>query len=606
MVHGNFIKGKILTRRTMIFGGIKAALMTSLVARLSYLQIFKFEKYKTQADSNRIKPLVIPPERGIIFDRKKVPLTSNERNFRVFLYINQSQYDYKKTVNRLCEVLSIDTKKKERIFDRIEKYRKPVISVLDNLSWNDLAKIEVHSYELPGIAVEGGLIRRYLYSDKMAHLLGYISLPTEKEIKKGREHKLFMHPDFRIGKSGIEKNYEKLLRGKPGIKQIEVNAYGIPVKTLSVTKGSEGNNLDLTIDAELQNFIAHRVKDQSASVIVMKADTGEILSMVSNPSYDPDRFVEGISSEYWKQLITDYRKPLHNKAMLATYPPGSTFKMLVALAALEEKIIDPKKKITCHGSTWFGRRKFHCWKEEGHGPVDMVDAIAESCNIYFAQLGRKLSIDKISEIATRFGLGKKYDIGIETSASGIIPTKEWKQKTFKQPWVPGDTINVSIGQGFTTTVPIQLAVMMSRMVNGGVPVNPYVVKDLASTVNKDLASNKEQLASKKYLDIIKQGMSNVVNTKEGTMYWNRIYQKSMRMGGKTGTAQVIAKAKKEAFEESDNLLNIHENHSLFVGYAPVDNPKYVAAVVVEHGGHGSTGAGPVARDVLKKVQEMKV
>lgn len=606
MVHGNFIKGKILTRRAMILGGIKATLMTSLVARLSYLQIFKFKKYKTQADSNRIKPLVIPPERGIIFDRKKVPLTSNERNFRVFLYINQSQYDYKKTVNRLCEVLNIDTKKKEKIFDRIEKYRKPVISVLNNLSWNDLTKIEVHSYELPGIAVEGGLIRRYLYSNKMAHLLGYISLPTEKEIKKGRERKLFMHPDFRIGKSGVEKKYEKRLRGKPGIKQIEVNAYGIPVKTLSITKGSEGSNLDLTIDAELQNFIAERVKDKSASVIVMKPDTGEILSMISSPSYDPDRFVEGISSEYWKQLITDYRKPLHNKAMLATYPPGSTFKMLVALAALEENIIDPKKKITCKGKTWFGRRKFHCWKEEGHGPVDMIDAITESCNIYFAQLGRKLSIDKISEVATRFGLGKKYDIGIENSASGIIPTKEWKREIFNEPWVPGDTINVSIGQGFTTVAPIQLAVMMSRMVNGGIPVNPYVIKDLASPINKDLLKDKDQLADEKYLKIIRQGMANVVNSKHGTMYWNRIYNKNMRMGGKTGTAQVIAKAKKEAFEESDNLLNIHKNHSLFVGYAPLDNPKYVTAVVVEHGGHGSTGAGPVARDVLKKVQEMKI
>lgn len=605
MVHGNFIKGKIFTRRAIILGGIKATLLTSLIARLSYLQIFKFKQYKTQADRNRIKPLVIPPERGIIFDRNNVALTSNERNFRVFLYINQEQYDYKQTVDRLCNVLSIDDKKRQSIFDRIHKYRKPVISILNNLTWNDLAKIEVHSYELPGIAVEGGLIRRYLYRDRMSHLLGYISLPTEKEIKKGRERKLFMHPDFRIGKSGIEKIHEKHLRGHPGIKQIEVNAYGIPVKTLSISKGEPGNNLELTIDAELQNFVVETVKDKSASVIVMDVNTGEILSMVSNPSYDPDRFVEGISNKYWQELLADYRKPLMNKSLFATYPPGSTFKMLVALAALEEGVIKPDKKINCTGSTWFGRRKFHCWKEEGHGKVDMIDAIQQSCNIYFANIGRKVSIDKISEVAKRFGLGEKYDIGAEVSAAGIVPTKAWKRKMFNEPWVPGDTVNVSIGQGFTTVTPIQLAVMMSRLVNGGIPVKPYVVKG-HETTNNILVQEKTSIANSEHLDVIRKGMENVVNKKGGTMYWNRIRKKGMQMGGKTGTSQVIAKDTKEAFEENELMLDIYENHALFVGYAPIQKPKYAISVVAEHGGHGSTGAGSVAKKVLQKVQEMMI
>jgi penicillin-binding protein 2 len=589
-------KNKIFNRRALLLGAAQSTLASALVLRLGYLQLWKHEEYSIQSDSNRIKPMINPAPRGTVFDRRGFPLTKNDNNFRLLLYLERKR-NVDDLINKLAQILDLNEESKNLFFSKIKNARrKSIISLIDNLDWDDLARVETNAHLLPGISIESGGIRRYPYPNETAHFLGYVSLPSEKE-SEGEDQNLFMHPDFRLGKFGIEKSFDEVLRGKYGVKYVEVNVHEVPLRTLSIKSPSEGSPVHLTIDLSLQKFVTERIKDHVASVVVMDVKTGEILSYASSPTFDPNNFVEGVSKEYWQQLNEDQRKPLSNKPISALYPPGSTFKLMVALAALENGF-NPHTRVYCSGSYQFGKRAFHCWKEEGHGSLDLLGGIMNSCNTYFFTLANQIGYEKFTEMARRFGYGEKFDISLYGAKSGNVPSDEWKRKVFKQPWVGGDTLNTAIGQGMVLATPLQMAIVTARIANGGIPIKPYLVRNHNIYRQFDSLKN-EPLVKREYLQLVQEGMRRVVNEPGGTAYGKRIETKGFEMAGKTGTSQVISKREKE-MSVAENAANA--NHAIFVGFAPVGNPKYAISVAVEHGGGGSATAAPIAKDVIMEVQ----
>jgi len=601
-LHEEHKKGKIYISRTFVIIGLQLFLFFILMIRLLFLQTFQFAKYKNKSEQNRIQTVPIPPLRGNILDRNDKPLTDNRPSFRVLLYKHKGYTN--EVINRLVEILNLDEKEKDQIFKKIEKNKhRPVISLLDNLTWNELTKVEFNYYRLNGIAIESGHIRKYPYNEKSAHVLGYVSIPDENEIPKQiKKRELYLHPNYRLGKTGIEKFFNNQITGIAGFRNVEVNAYGVPLREMYVKKATEGQDIKLTIDLDLQNYITERMQNLKGAVIVINPNTGEILALVSSPSFNPNEFVEGISQKYWDELINNSAKPLNNKAITAIYPPGSTIKPVVALAGLE-KGWNGKKKINCLGKIWLSQRWFHCWEKRGHGQNDLPNAIAKSCNIYFAKLSLFTGIDNISAMAHKFGIGEEFDISLPDVKNGLMPDRKWKKEQLNDVWVRGDTVNTGIGQGFTLITPLQLAVMVSRIANGGYPVYPYLLYNSKIQEKNLELFEKEPMVKKENLDLVKLGMYKVVNKKGGTAYWQRIWKKGCEMAGKTGTAQVIAKKRKDLMEKSKNgLEDRFKNHGLFIGFAPYNNPQYAIAVVIENGG-SATSAVPIARDVLMFAQE---
>jgi penicillin-binding protein 2 len=589
-------KNKIFNRRALVLGAAQSTLATALVMRLSYLQLWKHEQYSIQSDSNRIKPIINPAPRGVVLDRTGFPLTNNESNYRLLLYLERKK-NLEELIEKLAKILDLTDENKNLFLAKVKNAkRKSVISLVDNLGWDDLARIETNSHLLPGVSIESGIIRRYPYPAETAHFLGYVSLPSEKEIDEN-EQNLFMHPDFRIGKFGLEKSFDEALRGKYGVKYVEVNVHEIPLRTLSIKPYAEGSRLHLTIDFSLQKFVTERIKNDVASVVVMNVKTGEILAYASSPTFDPNNFVEGVSKEYWSQLNSDPRKPLNNKPISALYPPGSTFKLMVALAGLESGF-NPNTRVFCNGSYQLGKRAFHCWKEGGHGSLDLMGGIMHSCNTYFFTLANQIGYEKFTEMARRFGYGEKIDISLYGSKFGSVPSDEWKRKVYKTPWVGGDTLNTAIGQGFVLATPLQMALVTSRIANNGVPIKPYLVRN--HNILKQYDDLKSQpLIKEAHVKFVKEGMRRVMNEPGGTAYGKRIDIKGFEMAGKTGTSQVVSKREKEMSKE-ENITNA--NHAIFVGFAPVQDPQYAISVAVEHGGSGSGSAAPIAKDIMMEAQ----
>lgn len=587
-------KNKTFNRRALVIGAVQSALTGALVLRLGYLQLWKKKEYSALSDSNRIKSVINPAPRGSIVDRHGMLLTKNDSSYRLLLYLDKKK-NAQDVVESLDKLLKLTKRQKATFISKIKNARrKSVISLMDNLGWDDLARIEAKSHLMPGVSIESGIIRRYPYPRETAHLLGYVSLPSEKDIDEN-EQGLFMHPDFRIGKTGLEKTFDDSLRGKYGIKHVEVNVHETPIRTISVNPPLEGSKLNLTIDIALQKYVAQRIKDEVASVVVMDVKTGEILSSVSSPSFNPNNFVEGISEQYWQEISSDLRKPMNNKPISAMYPPGSTFKLMVALAALEEGI-NPKEKIKCNGYYKLGKRVSHCWKEGGHGRLDMSEAIKHSCNIYFFTISQQFGYEKFMEMSRRFGYGDQIDINLQGAKSGNIPSDAWKRKVHKNRWVGGDTLNAAIGQGFVLATPMQMALATARIANGGIPIKPHLVK------NNEIAAQYDNLKSNpvvdaKHLQLVQEGMTRVMNEYGGTAYGKRIRVKGFEMAGKTGTSQVVSKREKDR-----SGMRNRANHAIFVGYAPAHDPKYAISVVVEHGGSGSRAAAPIGKDVMMELQ----
>ena len=580
-------------------------LFSGIVGNIFYLQIIKSEKYRKLADNNSIRTELLAPSRGKILDRKGVIMADNKQSYSALL-IPEQVVDIDLTLNKLRKIVHITNDDIIKIKEEITKKRKffPVM-VKEYLTWEDTAKIEVNTVDLQGVLTQIGEYRHYPMGKMGAHLLGYVGKVSDKELK-GDDDPVISLPGIRIGKNGIEKYYEKKFRGTVGTAESEVNAYGRKIRQLEESNGVNGQDVTLSIDSDFQQYTQGIIdKQKSASALVMDAETGEIYSMASTPSFDPNDFVKSLSPGYWKSLVKSDLAPLTNKVVSGLYPPGSTFKPVVALTALKEGVISPRAKFDCPGHIDVGNHRFHCWKKQGHGLVNMEQAIEMSCDVYFYELAKKIKMDKIAATARDLGLGAVTGIDLTGEKKGLIPTSQWKMDNYGERWQLGESIIASIGQGFVQTTPVQLAVMTARLVNGGKFVKPHVASqvgdmDYVQPEAYDLGY------SKKDLDIVMKAMNGVVNKKTGTAYKSRIKTKGMKMGGKTGTSQVkriSMREREDGYEKRTETPWKHRDHALFIGYAPIEKPKYVCCVVVEHGIGGSSVAAPIAKDLLAKIQK---
>jgi len=603
-------RDKALTRRAAILAGGQVTLLALLVGRLYDLQVIQSHQYKVLADENRINMRLLPPRRGRILDRFGVELASNRRNYRVVL-VPEDTLSVEETLDALAALISLSDHERRKVVREIARNRPFVpVTAAENLSWEEFARVNVHSPDLPGIHPEVGESRHYELGEPFGHVVGYVARVAADELNGDP---LLELPGFRIGKSGIEKTYDLALRGKAGDSRVEVNAYGRVIRELARHEGQPGADTLLTIDADLQHMAYARLGEESGAIVVIDTDTGGILALVSAPGFDPNVFNLGLSQETWHSLLNDPRTPLVNKSISGQYPPGSTFKMIVGLAALENGVVGPEHSVFCTGSVKLGAQEFHCWKHGGHGRVGFVDAFVRSCDSFFYDVARRTGVNRIAEMAQRFGLGHPTNIEIPSESEGLIPTKEWKQAVRGEPWQQGETLVTGIGQGFVSATPLQLAVMTAQIANGGFKVQPRVVRgaevggDGASDPAFTSAQREPIGVSAAALNLVRAGMEGVTGQSNGTAYRSRIEDERYAMAGKTGTSQVRRISKRERLNrvrKNEEKPWVERDHALFVGYAPVLAPRYAVAVVVEHGGSGSKAAAPIARDVLFEVQRL--
>ena len=598
-------RAKHFTRRAIILGGAQTLLLGGLAGRMYQLQVLESDRYKTLSDENRINMQLLPPPRGRIFDRFGQPLAVNQLNYRLVIVPEQAG-DLERSLAGLSVLVPIEARERERILREAQRKRNFVpITVRENLTWEEVSRIEVNAPDLPGTMIDVGQTRHYLAGEVAAHIIGYVGAVSEKELEGDPVLAL---PGFRIGKNGAEKNFETALRGKAGSRQVEVNAYGRIIRELRRDEGQPGDDHILSIDMGLQEYTNARINDESAAAVVVDVHSGEVLALVSSPSFNPNSFTTGISQTEWNALMANPRFPLVNRAISGQYSPGSTFKMMVALAALDGGIINPDHEVFCPGYTDLGNRRFHCWKRGGHGRMNMNSGISQSCDVYFYEVAKRVGVDAIAAMARRFGFGEKLGIELPSERKGLVPTRDWKLAVHGVPWQKGETLIIGIGQGFLLTTPLQLAVMAARIANGGIAILPKLVRE-TQRAGRHLPDTREPFPSMGlsavHLAIVQRGMSDVTNHPRGTAYRARIEEPGMAMAGKTGSVQVkrITKAERErGVRKNEDREWKDRDHALFVGYAPVDSPRYAVSVVVEHGGGGSKTAAPIARDILREVQ----
>lgn len=589
-------KYQLFTRRAGLISAGMLVLTSGLIGRMYFLQVVGQDQYKLLADKNRISLRLLAPERGKILDRNGHSLAINRTDYRVNIIPEQAD-NVEETLEALNKFLPITERQKKRILRATRRQRAFLpVTVAENLDWETFSRVNINIPDLPGIQPDMGITRYYPEKDLLAHIVGYVSSVNEQEIG---EDPLLELPGFKIGKNGMERILDIRLRGKAGNSRVEVNVMGRVIRELSRNDSVSGDTLNLTIDRDIQKFTADRVRDESAAVVVMDVHTGEILALTSTPAFDPNDFNLGISQKKYDVLLNDARKPLVNKTVQGEYPPGSTFKMIVALAALEAGIIKSDEKIFCNSKYQIGNSTKYCWKRKGHGHVNMVEAIAGSCDVYFYEVAGRVGIDKIHEMAARFGLGKKFGIDIPGERNGLNPSKGWKMAARGLRWQGGDTANVGIGQGDVLVTPLQLCVMTARMVNGGKAVLPSILlseKDSIAAVPEVIPYNRQNMK------IILDGMDAVINKPIGVAYAQRMIKKGMSFGGKTGSAQVRRISKSERDKrvlKNEEKPWIERDHALFVGFGPLENPRYAISVIVEHGGGGAKKAAPIAKDVLE-------
>jgi len=589
-----------LTRRAALLGGAQLLFMGGLAARMRYLQVDQADQFRLLAEENRINIRLIPPARGEIFDRNGVRLAQNVPSYRIVL-VREDAGDVEAVMDKLAQIIEIDPAIRERVMAEI--YRSAPflpVTVVDDVSWDDVSRVSVNAPALAGITPEVGLTRVYPRGSDFAHVVGRVGRVSQADLDALEDpDQVLRIPRFQIGKINVEAREEGLLRGSAGTKQVEVNATGRVMRELARREGQSGADLQLSVDAKLQGYVQARLGDESAAVVMIDCVTGDLVACASTPSYDPNLFIGGISSADYDPLLNSKYRPLVNKTVQGTYPPGSTFKMMVAMAALEEGIIGPDDTTYCPGHLEVAGRRFHCWKRAGHGWVDLENSLKQSCDVYYYDLALKIGIEKITEMANRFGLGIKHELALSSVAAGLTPTKAWKQANRGAAWVIGDTVNASIGQGFTLSSPLQLAVMAARLATGR-SVTPRLVKSVDG-VETPSGGGEPMNLNENNLRKMRKAMLAVVNDRRGTSYRSRIIAEEMRMAGKTGTSQVrnITTAERaRGVTNNKDLPWERRDHALFVSFAPYDNPRYALSVLVEHGGGGSTAAAPIARDVM--------
>ena len=596
----------MLKRRAMVAVGIVILFLLIIISRFWYLQINLGEHYRDLAENNRVRIRSVPPPRGHIFDKYGREIVTNRPSFNVSL-IREDSFDIQDVLKRLSVVLDEDI---EELWERIRKGagtpRHFPITLKEDVDWETLAYLENNKYKFSGIRIEVQPVRIYHYGDLGANIIGYTGSISPKELEADKEG-VYEGGDL-IGKRGLERIREADLRGEKGSSSTEVNARGFEQQQLKHQDPLPGRDIHLTIDVELQQAAEQylAISDKAGAVVALEVDTGRVLAAVSSPTIHLEDFIGGISLKNWNALLENKRNPLLNKAVQGVYPPGSTYKIVTALAGLSEGVITENTTFYCPGHYYFGRRLYRCWKHSGHGTVDIRRALTESCDVFFYQVGQRLGVDRLAAYAKKLGLGTRSGIELEHEKAGIVPTKDWKRKRFKEKWHEGETLSVAIGQGFNNMTPLQICLMTAAIANGGRIYQPQIVEMVKTTDGEIIERLTPKLLSelssrdKSYLHIVKDGLFGVVQGKRGTARNVRI--EGLTVAGKTGTAQVVRLAQYKGLKEQDIPYKFRD-HAWFTCYAPADNPKIAVTVLVEHGLHGGSGAGPIARVMLKKYFE---
>ena len=588
----------LFNRRTFILFLLKLSLFSAVGWRLYNIQILDSSKYKTMSKKNQIDLEIIFPLRGKIFDRNKVLIAKNEKVYDVYL-IPENTKSINNTLDALSEFIDIDFAKRRKVIElssKVKKFEK--IKIFENISWSILEKIETNKYNLQGIFIAKDYLRIYPYKDNLSHLLGYISKPNQQELALPFISKM---PNLDIGKEGLEKSFNPLLVGKAGQREIEVNSNGRIIREISKVDSVKGDEVSLSVDLRIQQYAINLLKSHKAgSINVINIKNGEILCMASTPTYDPNKIIKKPNKEYWESILANTLSPLTNRSIQGLYSPGSTFKMIVAIAALKHGIINTNTTHSCTGKIGFGDRLYHCWKTNGHGKMNVTDAIKQSCDVFFYEISKKLGIDKIAEVAKDFGLGQSFDISLPNQKTGIVPDKKWKKEKMGESWYAGETLISAIGQGFVLTNPFQLAVMTSIIASNGKMVEPTIIKG-----NPISFKTNEKYSNE--IKIIKKAMFQVVNENKGTAFKSRL--EDIKFAGKTGTSQVrrisLSERESDDFREKEQEWK-NRDHALFVGYMPYDDPKYSISVIIEHGGSGASTAAPIAKQIFNYINELEV
>ena len=615
-------KKKLIDRRMFILNGIKTAVFISIVSRLFYLQISENIKWRSLSDKNRLREWKIVPKRGVIEDYFGEKIANNSQVYQLHM-IPENVPNLEELFFKLSRVIDFNENKKRLLIKRLKK-RKPwePIIVSDNLTWSEFSRLNLFLHEIQGIKPVVSVARKYLDNGASSHFIGYVSDTSVDDLKNSELLREINIPGMKTGKSGLEKHLNDAMIGKPGLQRFEVNAYGKRIKELKLVQGTSGKNFRTTIDQKVQEFTIKQLEGKSGSVCVMDIFTGDVVAMVSSPTFDPNKFVHGISQKDWNELITNKRKPLMNKSVAGLYPPGSTIKPLVALSALENDVISPKLVVQCKGSMELYGQKYHCWKEKGHGFMTLRSAIKQSCDIYFYEISRRLGIDRLSVTAKNFGLGKKVLNNFVEEKIGTVPDTKWKLKNIGKGWVLGETLISGIGQGYFQTTPLQICLMMAQLANGGYEIKPRIIDDkyaLQPIINSwrdefsykgdDLGFTnsglKRLFRNQENIKFVLDAMYGATNEPMGTSYRSRMTKPGYVYAGKTGTSQIrtITAEERELDLKQKDLPYERRDHALFMAFAPYKKPRYAISVVIEHGGTGSAGAAPIAQKVIKKTIE---
>jgi len=599
----------VFNRRAFLMGGLAGGGILALGGRLAQLQVLEFDRYRLMSTENQFNFRLIPPPRGRILDRFGVELASNRPNFRVLL-VRDEINDIDATLDALSQLIPIAPERRRQLLREISRSPKLVpVAVAEDLTWEEFSRVNVRTPELPGVTADMGEARVYPHGGAFAHVVGYVAKVSDRDVAAAglNPDPLLHHPGFRIGKQGVEKALDTVLRGKSGAVKTEVDALGREVRKDPVgdIKPIAGKTVVLSLDADVQARALEVLGEDSGACVVMDVQSGDLICMASAPSFDANQFVKGLSAADYRALSEYERRPLLDKALSGTYPPGSTFKPMTALAALDSGMVNPNETVVCSGQMWFGNRFFHCWKRGGHGVQNMHEAIKNSCDIYFYQTALKIGPDRIARVAEAFGLGQTFDIGISGQKPGLVPSSAWKRRQYKQPWYPGESLSFGIGQGALSANALQLAVMTARLANGHKALNPRLIKSIGGVETPSGAVAIDLPFKPEHMELVRAGMAAVANDTTGTAYRaSQLGLGPVLMAGKTGTAQVrvISRAERASGVRSNDSLPWRlRDHALFVAFAPYDAPRYALSIIVQHGGGGAAVAAPMAREIMRVV-----
>jgi penicillin-binding protein 2 len=611
---GNVKKISIINRRMFIISVAKFLVFTGIVTRLFSLQVNESKKYLTLSDKNRIREWKLPPTRGEILDYFGNVIAGNLKVYQLHLVPEQVE-DFRYVMIRLKEILKLTEAQYAKIIKK-KNNQKPweTLIISENLSWEQFTKVNHYLYELIGAKPVLSISRNYPYKDNFTHILGYVSQANEKDILQNSSIKENFVPGLKVGKIGLEKTLEKDLIGTNDIQRYEVNAYGKRINQLEYQKGKKGKTVRLTVDTEVQKLCNELLKDKAGSICVMDIFTGEIIAMHSSPSFDPNLFLFGINQDDWSLIRNNPLKPLTNKSVQGLYSPGSTIKPIVALSALENRIISPNFKVNCTGKMEMYGQTYHCWKKKGHGVVNLRNAMKQSCDTYFYEVARRLGVDRLEVTASDFGLGSKVlGNSFEIEKKGLVPTTKWKKNNLGKGWVLGETLITGIGQGYIQTTPLQLCFMTAQLANGGYKIYPTIIakddRNTAQEIKYDMENNlvnvkyRSLFNDKKNIEIVLDAMFGSTNEVRGTSYRSRIKDKKYQFAGKTGTSQVkrITEKVRELELKTVDIPYDDRDHALYVAFGPYVDPRYALSILVEHGGSGSSTAAPMAKKLFKLI-----